>query len=295
MSKSSKLKTEKDKELIIVYTDGSCSGNGKSYATGGIGIHFPNRELKDISKVFDMTPVTNQRAELYAILTSLRYIKKNLGLRNYQVLLKTDSKYSIQSITKWVNGWVKNGWKTVNGDPVANREFIETIYNYTQKYSIFFEHVSAHTNGDDDDSIANAVADELATKATQKAYLEKNGITAKVQKLKINKNIGGSKSNKKTTVSLRATRAPDPKDSKDSKDSKDPKASKKNKNKISPSSKSNGNSNTSSQSDQIKKTTNNYEVSNLLYKYSASKNRSPPTADSLADNNFIVELIKNKN
>ena len=89
-----------EKETIVVFTDGSCSGNGKKFAYGGIGIHFPNEELKDISKVFDTGKVTNQRTELYAVLTTLRYINKNLGLDNYEVVIKTDSMYTIDCVTK---------------------------------------------------------------------------------------------------------------------------------------------------------------------------------------------------
>lgn len=166
---SKKGSSSKSKKTVVVYTDGSCSGNGRDDSVGGIGIHFPNEELDDISKVFDLGNVTNQRTELYAILIALRYINKNIGLENCRVLIKSDSKYSIDCVTKWVKNWVKNGWKTKEGKPVMNREFIEPIYKYVSTYDIIFEHVSAHTNGDDEDSLANAIADDLATKATKRA------------------------------------------------------------------------------------------------------------------------------
>lgn len=164
-------KTNKKKELIV-FTDGSCASNGSKNAPGGIGIHFPNGELSDISKVFHLDYCTNQRTELYAILTSLRYINQQLGLSKYKVVIKTDSQYSIDCITKWVYGWIKNGWKTKNNKPVANKEMIETIHKYYEKFNIEFIHVDAHTGLDDEDSIANARADELATRATKKAIME---------------------------------------------------------------------------------------------------------------------------
>lgn len=163
------------KSNIIVYTDGSCAGNGKSNAVGGIGIHFPNGELKDISKVFRHECCTNQRTELYGILTAIRYIKQNLGLSNNKVLIKTDSQYSIDCITKWVYGWVKNGWMTKSNTPVANKEFIQLIHQYYETYDIAFEHVDAHTGMSDEESVANAIADKLATMATKKAQLEIGG------------------------------------------------------------------------------------------------------------------------
>ncbi len=198
----------KHTKTIIVYTDGSCAGNGKSGAIGGIGIHFPNRELRDISKVYKNGFCTNQKTELYAILTAIRYIKKNLGLSAYHVIIKTDSKYSIDCVTKWVYGWIKNGWLTKNNTLVANREYIESIHNYIEKYNITFEHVDAHTGNTDSDSTANAKADALATKATQKARDMKSN-TGSNSNSRINKHRyqskSKSKSNSKTKSNSRSS------------------------------------------------------------------------------------------
>ena len=163
MSKLSK------KRNIVVYTDGSCAGNGKDKAVGGIGIYFPEKELKNVSKIFRIGICTNQRAELWAILMAIRYIEKNFGLEKIKINIKTDSQYCIDCITKWVYGWIKNGWRTKNDTPVANQEFIEKIHEYYENYNITLEHVVAHTGGNDDDSIFNDKADKLATKATERA------------------------------------------------------------------------------------------------------------------------------
>ena len=182
------------KNHIVVYTDGSCVGNGKSSAIGGIGIHFPNKELKDISKIYKDGYCTNQKTELCAILTALRYIKHNLDLQKFKICIKTDSQYSIDCITKWVYGWIKNGWMTKNNTPVANKEFIEPIYQYYERYDIVFDHVDAHTGMNNKESIANAVADKLATSATKKAQKE---LINKVDVAKYkNSSRYGSKNNK---------------------------------------------------------------------------------------------------
>jgi ribonuclease HI len=194
--KKIKKTSKKQKKNIVIYTDGSCSNNGKTYAVGGIGIHFPNGELKDVSKIFSLGCCTNQRTELYAILTALRYIKQNLGLSRCKVLVKTDSQYSIDCVTKWVYGWIKNGWKTKNGTPVANKEIIEIIHKYYETYDIIFEHVDAHTCGTDEESIANAVADTLAVNATKKALLSQKNSNKKGS---VTKKYSGSKSNKNNT------------------------------------------------------------------------------------------------
>ena len=166
------MSKDRKNKHIVVFTDGSCSGNGKKNALGGIGIHFPNKELSDVSKIYRQGFCTSQKTELFAILTALRYIKQNLGLSNKQILIKTDSEYSINCVTNWINLWLKNGWKTKNKTPVANREFIEAIHKYYENYDITLEHVDGHTGLDDDDSIGNAAADKLATRATKRAIEE---------------------------------------------------------------------------------------------------------------------------
>ena len=165
-----KVMDKKKKKLqnIIVFTDGSCMANGKLGAVGGIGIHFPDRELKDVSKIYE-GKCTNQRTELYAILKTLQYINSRLGLEKYRVFIKTDSMYCINCITKWAPGWIKNGWLTKNKTPVANKELISRIYKYYVKFIVFLEHVEAHTGGEDSDSMGNDVADSLAKRASKKA------------------------------------------------------------------------------------------------------------------------------
>nr|URM62132.1 ribonuclease H [Mimivirus sp.] len=106
-------KTRKiDIENVIVFTDGSCVNNGRKHAVGGIGIHFPDRTLNDISRIFTKGCCTNQRTELYAILYAIKYVHSEIGLQNCILNIFTDSQYSINCITKWVPAWIKNNWKT---------------------------------------------------------------------------------------------------------------------------------------------------------------------------------------
>jgi ribonuclease HI len=160
------------KKNITVYTDGSCFYNGKVGSSGGIGIHFPNSELRDISKVYRNGVCTNQRTELYAILTAIRYINKYIGLNNCKLRIKTDSKYSINCVTNWAIVWKKNGWMTTKKTPVENKKYIELIYGYSNKYGIKYEHVRAHTKKKDPDSIGNDRADCLAKMASRRSIVE---------------------------------------------------------------------------------------------------------------------------
>jgi ribonuclease HI len=148
-----------------IFTDGACPQNGKKGAYAGIGVHFPNGVLPDISEPFLITPITNQRAELYAILMALCTAKENGIFEDYSnVIVHTDSKYSIDSLTIWIHNWIKNDWMTANKKPVKNKELIRPIYRIFKKYKnrIIFKHVKAHTTKKDFDSVGNRMADKLA-------------------------------------------------------------------------------------------------------------------------------------
>ena len=152
-------------DTIIIFTDGACSNNGKKCARAGMGVHFPNGELADMSLAFTIVPITNQRAELGAIFLALKYYKKNDLSADNKIIIYTDSNYSIKCLTQYIITWKKNGWKTSNGKEVANQDLIKAIGRYMETYNVQFYHVRSHTGLTDFNSINNAIADHLATSA----------------------------------------------------------------------------------------------------------------------------------
>ena len=94
---------------ITIYTDGSCSRNGMKGAMCGIGIHFSetNRnKISDISELLNVDKPTNNIAELSAIDKAIKIII-NKKLTDKKINIYTDSKYSIDCITKWYDRWIK--------------------------------------------------------------------------------------------------------------------------------------------------------------------------------------------
>jgi ribonuclease HI len=152
-------------KTITVYTDGACSNNGKANARGGIGIYFPNAELKNLSVPYTKGICTNQKTELYAILTCIRYIRRNFDLSKIIINIVTDSMYSINCVCNWSKKWSKNGWIGSSKKSIENLDSIKKIYDYYRKYNINFKHVRSHTGKSDFDSIGNDAADKLATRA----------------------------------------------------------------------------------------------------------------------------------
>lgn len=97
---------------LIIFTDGACKDNGKPYAKAGCGVFYPNKEYNNIAIKFDIKPITNQRAELYAIFLALH------DKQDDNITIYTDSLYSIKCLTKWMPKWKLNGMKGANNQPI---------------------------------------------------------------------------------------------------------------------------------------------------------------------------------
>ena len=77
----------------------------------------------------------------------------------------TDSEYSINCITKWVPGWLRNNWKTRNNKPVKNKDLLLKLYNLNNKMNIKYIHVKGHSG-----NYGNSQADKLAVEGSKKNY-----------------------------------------------------------------------------------------------------------------------------
>ncbi|MCK5759680.1 MAG: ribonuclease HI [Candidatus Delongbacteria bacterium] len=133
---------------VTIYTDGACSGNPGPGGWGGIILYENHR--KEISGFEENT--TNNIMELKAVIESLKVLNKNCNIKLY-----TDSKYIVDSITKWVYNWQKNGWRTSKKEPVKNKELLEEILNLSEIHNIEWYWVKGH-----DGNPLNEECDQLA-------------------------------------------------------------------------------------------------------------------------------------
>jgi ribonuclease HI len=126
-------------------------------------VWFPEHKAMSVSlKVPSDQPQTNQRAELSAIHQSTLVLEEN-GCYDEDVVIYTDSDYSINCLTKWINGWVARGWKTSVGGDVLHRDLIEDTSKRLAKFKSYrFVHVRSHTGAEDDLSRNNDVVDRMA-------------------------------------------------------------------------------------------------------------------------------------
>ena len=139
---------------IVIYTDGACSGNP---GPGGWGAILMFKDIK--KEIFGfMQDTTNNIMELTAVIEALKQLRISCEIELY-----SDSAYVVNAFNqKWIYGWLKNGWKNSNKEPVKNKELWEELYNLTKMHSVNFIKVKGHS-----DNEFNNRCDELARKAME--------------------------------------------------------------------------------------------------------------------------------
>lgn len=141
---------------IIAAADGSALGNpgpagwawyidDDHWASGGWA-HGTNN-MGELKAVLDLFEATASRPEA--------------KLRVY-----CDSQYVINSLTKWMPGWKKKGWKKSDGKPVLNRDLLEALDQALAGRDYEFIWVKGHAGHE-----LNEKADSLANGAAR-AYQE---------------------------------------------------------------------------------------------------------------------------
>lgn len=149
--------------LLNCFTDGSCINNGKKNAIAAWACVWPEyQEFNESSKLSSNELHTNNRAEYLACLNAFKIADKIDPTRVYTLVIYTDSMLLLNSMTKWINGWKTNGWKTKTSEPVKNQDLLKSIDYQMQLRPYRFNYVPAHTNKKDWHSIYNDEADRLA-------------------------------------------------------------------------------------------------------------------------------------
>ena len=136
---------------VHIYSDGACKGNPGPGGWGAV-IQYGKHE-KEISGGHIDT--TNNRMEMQAVINAL-----NLLIEPCKVTLFTDSKYVIDGITKWVEGWKRNGWVNASKKPVRNSDLWHELIASCSEHDIEWVWVKGH-----DGNPGNERADTLASDA----------------------------------------------------------------------------------------------------------------------------------
>lgn len=83
---------------------------------------------------------TNNMGELMAVLDLLR---QTASVED-DLLVLCDSQYVINSLTKWLPGWKRRGWRKADGKPVMNVELLKEIDTALQGRRVTFDWVRGH-------------------------------------------------------------------------------------------------------------------------------------------------------
>jgi len=140
--------------LLTIYCDGACQGNpGK--AGSGIAIYDNNKKPQLLYGDY-IKSGTNNIAELNALKKALLISKESK-----RAIIYSDSRYSIDCITKWAYSWQKNRWQKKGGE-IKNLNLIKEIHALYEsiKNKVTIKHIKGHSGVE-----GNELADRMAIHA----------------------------------------------------------------------------------------------------------------------------------
>jgi ribonuclease HI len=148
----------------VIWTDGACSGNPGPGGWAAIVIPSEGADPVELSGGEHLT--TNNRMELTAALEGLRSLPDGA-----EVVIVTDSQLMLNSMTKWLPGWKRKGWKTAAGQPVKNQDLLTALEAEVNRHKkVRWHWVKGHETGANFGYKAfNDRADQLAVAAARQA------------------------------------------------------------------------------------------------------------------------------
>lgn len=145
---------------VKIYTDGSARGNPDG--PGGYGTILSYIDTKGTEHIREYSggykKTTNNRMELMAAIIGLEALTKPC-----QVALYSDSQYLVKAFNdKWIDGWIKKGWKRGKNEPVKNVDLWKRLLAAKTPHQVTFIWVKGHDGHPQNercDTLATAAAD----------------------------------------------------------------------------------------------------------------------------------------
>jgi ribonuclease HI len=149
---------------VLVWTDGACRGNPGRGGWAAIVVPAGGGAPLELSGAAPHT--TNNRMEYTAALEGLR----SLPPRS-RACVVTDSRLMLDSMTKWIAGWKRRGWRTAGGEPVKNQDLLLALDAEIARHAhVRWHWVRGHETGTAHAHKAlNDRADRLAVEASRAA------------------------------------------------------------------------------------------------------------------------------
>jgi ribonuclease HI len=140
---------------VDVFTDGACKGNPGPGGWGALlrmGMH--EKELSG-----GEAETTNNRMEMTAVIRALNALTEPCN-----VTLHTDSRYVIDGMTKWIDGWQRKGWVSASKKPVRNQDLWHDLIAAALPHQISWQWVKGHSGHPENERV-----DQLASDAAMAA------------------------------------------------------------------------------------------------------------------------------
>lgn len=146
----------------VASTDGSALKNADPEGgPGGYGIQLIYKDEPPVEWGVGYFKTTNNRMEIMAVIKTLEQFQEPV-----EIVIRTDSEYVINAITKWIYGWIKNNWETASGEPVKNRDLFQQLFKLVKFHKVTFVKVKGHS-GDPGNEAADRLAGEAARSPTE--------------------------------------------------------------------------------------------------------------------------------
>ena len=135
-------------DTVDIFTDGACSGNpGPGGWAAILRWRGTEKELSGFA-----ADTTNNRMEMMAAIQGVEALRRGVRTRLY-----TDSTYVRDGITRWIERWKQNGWRTAAKKPVKNEDLWRRLDTALQGHDVEWHWVKGHSG-----HVENERADQLA-------------------------------------------------------------------------------------------------------------------------------------
>jgi ribonuclease HI len=166
----------KSGDLVAIYADESCIGNGRDGDNpGGAGgliewLHPESSEVTRCDYWISEPSTTNNRMALRSVIEAFRALSRNGN--SYRVVFTSDSKYIVEGMNAWLATWKARGWKKKNG-PIMNLELWKEADAAVSRHESQFRWVHGHA-GHPQNEYANLLATRAAAEQSNSGGLRQS-------------------------------------------------------------------------------------------------------------------------
>ncbi|QIQ88196.1 ribonuclease HI [Erythrobacter sp.] len=136
---------------VEIFTDGACKGNPGPGGWGAL-LRMGEHE-KELSG--GEAETTNNRMELTAAIRALAALTEPC-----RVELHSDSKYVLDGMTRWVEGWKKRGWVNASKKPVRNADLWHELIEVAARHDVSWHWVRGHSGHPENERVDRLASDE---------------------------------------------------------------------------------------------------------------------------------------